>query len=200
VAMLFGAAMIGTAGLAGGTAGTAQAEVPPEAVEVCPGADTPVGLLTRQDAEAAVLCLVNQEREAAGVAALTQNGALGSAAEAHAEAAVQIKWWGPGSDPHTNPQTGSTPGSRIAAAGYCPNPISYSYGENAFDGYSTGEGAQAPTPRDAVTWWMNSPGHRANILNPNYTETGLGVIAESPEQAPADAGGTFVQDFGACTN
>jgi uncharacterized protein YkwD len=194
VAALFGTAAIAGMGLAGGMAGSAQA------AEGCENATTPVGQLTREEAEAAALCLVNQERAANGVAPLAQSEALRGAAEGHAEASAQIKWWGPGIDPHTNPATGSTPSSRIAAGGYCPNPISYSYGENAYDGYSTGEGAQAPTAQDAVTWWMNSPGHRANILNPGYTETGLGIVAESPEKAPADAGGTFVQDFGSCTN
>ncbi len=197
VAILSGVATIATIGLAGSMAGTAHA------AEACENASTPVGQLTREEAEAAVLCLVNQERSANGLAPLVQNEALRGAAEAHAEAAVQIKWWGPGVDPHTNPQTGSKPADRIAAASYCPNPIEKSVGENAFDGYSTGAGAQAPTPQDAVTWWMTHPEpnqHREAILNPNYTETGLGVIAESPEQAPADAAGTFVQDFGACTN
>lgn len=29
----------------------------------------------------------------------------------------------------------------------------------------------------AVSWWMNSPGHRANILNPDFTHTGIGIWA-----------------------
>lgn len=49
------------------------------------------------------------------------------------------------------------------------------------------------TPQDVVEAWMNSPGHRANILSPNYSEIGVGYVP------PADGHGLgyWVQDFGA---
>lgn len=48
--------------------------------------------------------------------------------------------------------------------------ISYSYaGENIAAGQRT--------PQDVVTAWMNSPGHRANILNSHYTTIGLGYVS-----------------------
>ncbi|KYH34777.1 cysteine-rich secretory protein family protein [Clostridium tepidiprofundi DSM 19306] len=31
------------------------------------------------------------------------------------------------------------------------------------------------TPKEVMNSWMNSPGHRSNILNPNYTEIGVGI-------------------------
>lgn len=43
----------------------------------------------------------------------------------------------------------------------------YSIGENIAYGYID--------PQDVVEGWMNSPGHRANILNPNYTHIVVGV-------------------------
>ena len=47
------------------------------------------------------------------------------------------------------------------------NGISYWYaGENIAMGQ--------PTPESVVTAWMNSPGHKANILNANYTHIGVG--------------------------
>jgi uncharacterized protein YkwD len=165
----------------------------------CNNADVPVNRLSQVDAEAAVLCLTNAQRSANGLAALAPNAALGSAARGHAQAAVSIKWWN-GGDPHVNPQTGSTPGSRIAAAGYCPAPKYHRNAENAYWGYATGAGAAAPTPRAAVTWWMNSAGHRANILDPDLMELGVGVVLGTAAPVAADQAGTFVQNFGTCIN
>jgi len=42
------------------------------------------------------------------------------------------------------------------------------YGENVIYGYKT--------PEAQMTAWMNSSGHRKNILNPSYTEIGVGVV------------------------
>lgn len=45
--------------------------------------------------------------------------------------------------------------------------IQYTYaGENIAAGQQT--------PQDVMNSWMNSPGHRSNILNPNYTTIGVG--------------------------
>jgi uncharacterized protein YkwD len=165
-------------------------------------ADTPVDQLAQPDAEAAVLCLTNNERDANGLAPLSPSDVLAGAARGHADDAVAIKWWVDGADPHTNPQTGSQPADRISAAGYCPNPQSWRVAENAFWAYQTGDAASAPTPRDAVTWWMGSPGHRANILDPGLTELGVGVVPDTAAPVDGDpiASGTFVADFGTCVN
>ena len=48
------------------------------------------------------------------------------------------------------------------------------------------------TPQEALDDWMRSPGHRANILSPDYAEIGVGYV-----QVTADGGGYWVQDFGA---
>ena len=87
---------------------------------VCANADISCKQLMQTDAEAAVLCLINEQRAAVGVAPLTLNLKLVSAARQQAKDAATIKWWGPGADVHTNPVTGSTPAIRIKAAGYCP--------------------------------------------------------------------------------
>src|SRR5215211_6222986 len=55
--------------------------------------------------------------------------------------------------------------------------------ENAFCGYVT--------PKDAINGWMNSPGHRANLLDPNSREIGLGYYRRS-----SDGRGYVTQDFG----
>ncbi len=174
----------------------------PAVAQQCANADTPVDQLGQTDAEAAVLCLTNSQRAQNGLQALAPNAALATAARGHATAAVAQKWWVSGADWHTNPQTGSTPTNRIFAAGYCPNPRSWSTGENTYWAWAWGTNAAAPTPAQAVTSWMNSPGHRANILSTTFTELGVGVVAgtaASVDQADVKAG-TFVQTFGNCVN
>jgi uncharacterized protein YkwD len=42
--------------------------------------------------------------------------------------------------------------------------------------------------------WMDSPGHRANVLKPGFRELGVGVVARAPESD--DAGATYTVDFG----
>jgi uncharacterized protein YkwD len=73
---------------------------------------------------------------------------------------------------------GSTSQSRIADAGY--SPIG-SYGEIQY-------GGTGATPEAAVNWWMNSPGHRAIILNCSLTDVGLASASNG-------ATTTYVGDF-----
>ncbi|WP_420627188.1 CAP domain-containing protein [Candidatus Leptofilum sp.] len=103
-----------------------------------------------------VVDLINDEREKAGCAPLQVNSKLVAAAQGHSEDMAFNDFFS-----HTG-SNGSSPGQRIAAQGY-----SYStWGENIAAGYSTAA--------SAVNGWMNSSGHRANILNCNYQETGVG--------------------------
>ncbi|WP_063831360.1 CAP domain-containing protein [Streptomyces sp. NRRL F-2664] len=106
---------------------------------------------------AAVLALVNQERAAAGCQAVTLNAKLTKAAQDHsADMAAHSNMSHTGSD-------GSNPGTRITRAGYAWS----TYGENVAYGYST--------PEKVMEGWMNSPGHRANILNCSFKEIGIGL-------------------------
>jgi uncharacterized protein YkwD len=73
---------------------------------------------------------------------------------------------------HTNPD-GLAPYDRMRAAGYKGS----SYGENIAKGQRTCE--------EVMQGWMDSPGHRANILNPSFATIGIGI-----------AGDCWVQDFG----
>jgi len=99
----------------------------------CANADTPATLLMQTDAEAAVLCLINEQRAIVNVPPLTLNLKLRAAARQQAKDAATIKWWaGGGSKIHTNPITGSTPQSRIKDAGYCPGEAAPPTGENAY--------------------------------------------------------------------
>ena len=102
-----------------------------------------------------VLKLVNAERAKAGLSAFTTNTSLTAAAN---KRAVEIKT----SFSHTRPN-GS--GFQTVLGDYS---ISYrAAGENIAYGQKT--------PQAVVTAWMNSPGHRANILNANFSKLGVGV-------------------------
>jgi uncharacterized protein YkwD len=90
---------------------------------------------------------------------------------------------------HTTPQ-GVGPAQRIAQSGYPAGHPMCALGENI--AAATGSFA---TPASIVNMWMSSPGHRANILSPMYTDTGLGVAYGYPA-APGAQGATFTQDFG----
>jgi alpha-tubulin suppressor-like RCC1 family protein/uncharacterized protein YkwD len=158
------------------------------------------------DAEAAVLCLINEARAANGVGPLTLNAKLRAVAREHAVAADTIKWWPASGDaghiPHVNPVTGKDEQVRIKDSGYCPSNPDVPKNENCFTGYFTGTppSDNFTTPAAAVEWWLNSDGHRRTLLDPQYTETGVGVVHGTASQGlPADAqGGIYVQTFGGC--
>jgi uncharacterized protein YkwD len=87
---------------------------------------------------------------------------------------------------HVNPD-GQTPADRIAAAGYPRSPL---VGENILWGEE-----RAGTPVRAVRAWMHSPGHRANILQPRYTEIGIGITRGAPQAVPGRAA-VYATTFG----
>jgi len=102
-----------------------------------------------------VLRLVNVERSKAGLPALTTNQTLTSAANKRAQEIKQTF-------SHTRPN-GSSCFTVLGEFG-----ISYrTAGENIAYGQKT--------PQEVVNGWMNSPGHRANILSSNFGKVGIGV-------------------------
>ena len=102
-----------------------------------------------------VLKLVNQERAKAGLSALTTNSTLTAAANKRAQETAK-------SFSHTRPD-GSSFSTVLKEYG-----ISYRMsGENIAYGQKT--------PQEVVTGWMNSEGHRANILNGSFGKIGIGV-------------------------
>ncbi|GAA3007684.1 hypothetical protein JCM13580A_57670 [Streptomyces drozdowiczii] len=119
-----------------------------------------------------VLALVNTERAKEGCSPVTGNDQLTTAAQRHSEDMAANDYFS-----HSS-QDGSGPGERITAAGYRWS----TYGENIAKGQRT--------PADVMNSWMNSPGHRANILNCSFKELGVG-IQDSP------GGIVWTQDFGA---
>lgn len=158
-------------------ADTARAEAPVAPVQ----AEQPLTQAAPAQAEPArasfgsyeqqVVDLVNKERAAVGLPSLQMNSKLSGVAEKKAEDLRDQNYFA-----HQSPTYGS-PFDMMKQFG-----ISYTAaGENIAKGQRT--------PESVMDGWMNSPGHKANILNANFTEIGVGYVT--------DSGGTtyWVQHF-----
>lgn len=119
--------------------------------------------MTPTEFELEVLDLINTEREKNGLHPLCWNKQLFEAARGHSEDMAANGYFS-----HVNPD-GQGPAERIAEAGY--DGIS---GENIGAGY--------PTPQDIVDGWMNSDGHRANMLNQAFCDAGVGYAKNENDQ------------------
>lgn len=135
----------------------------------------------------ATLCLINRERARHGERALRLNGKLAHIAQGHSDSMASGGYFG-----HDGPG-GSTPLSRMRAAGYVySSKIGYAIGENIAWGT-----LWLATPKAIVASWMQSPGHRENILDPHFRDTGIGVSPHAPAaRAGGQAGAIYTQDFG----
>ena len=104
-----------------------------------------------------VVDLVNEERAAEGLAPLDLHREATDCAQLRAEEAKK-------SFSHTRPN-GTTCFTALKEAD-----IAYAYaGENL--------AGKIKTPEKVVKAWMDSPGHRKNIMNPNYTQIGVGYVS-----------------------
>ena len=156
---------------------------PASATTVCASADGPTAQTSTVALANAALCLVNQERTSRGLKALKANRRLGKAARGHANDMVTKGYFSHDS------LGGGTFVDRIRNAGYVPPKLFPSLGEDL----AWGSGALG-TPREIVQGWMNSPGHRANILSRKFREAGMGV-AFGDVGAGSD-GTAYALDFG----
>jgi uncharacterized protein YkwD len=136
---------------------------------------------------ASIVCLVNRERAQNGEAPLTLNPQLQQAAEGHSQELVSADYFD-----HVS-RSGVTPVDRIRATGYIPSEnVGYVIGENLAWGT-----LNLATPQSIVNAWIASPGHLANILEAQYTDTGIGVTAAVPPSlSGGEAGATYAQEFG----
>ncbi|MBW4601270.1 MAG: type I secretion C-terminal target domain-containing protein [Calothrix sp. FI2-JRJ7] len=142
---------------------TSNSESQPEQPTPQPTQSAPTGNTTPTNSganngafEQQVLELTNQERAKSGLPPLKANAELNYAADKYAELMSQNRYFS-----HTGPD-GSQPWDRAKAAGF----EAQTMGENIAAGQKT--------PQQVVQGWMNSPGHRANILNPSFTQLGVG--------------------------
>lgn len=110
--------------------------------------------------EQQVIDLVNEQRAKNGLKALTANWELSRVARYKSQDMHDKRYFS-----HTSPTYGS-PFDMMKSFG-----ISYrTAGENIAQGYKT--------PAAVMNGWMNSSGHRANILNSSYTQIGVGYVAD----------------------
>ncbi|MEU4690861.1 CAP domain-containing protein [Actinoplanes sp. NPDC023714] len=108
-----------------------------------------------------VLRLVNVERQAAGCDGLSSESRLQAAAQKHSELQAEQN-----SMSHQLPGEAAM-GDRVTAEGYRWRGV----GENVAAGYTSAA--------SVMDGWMNSPGHKANILNCGFEEIGVGIAKSS---------------------
>jgi uncharacterized protein YkwD len=153
------------------------------ATQDCAGADAMPTAANTGLIRSAILCLHNQIRADRRLPALRENAKLRRAAEGHSADMVDHGFFD-----HTTP-AGVTMTARIKAVRYLSPVFGWSIGENL--AWGTGSFA---TPREIMQAWMNSPGHRANVVKRSYREIGIGVAAGTP--SAGSEGATYTADFG----
>jgi uncharacterized protein YkwD len=131
----------------------------------------------------AILCLHNRIRADRDLPLLRENPRLRRAALAHSADMVSRGFF-----EHTTP-SGVTMVERIKASRYTSPRFGWALGENLAWGTGT-----LATPRAIMKAWMDSPGHRANVLKRAYREIGVGVVTGVPTDR--GRGATYTADFG----
>lgn len=135
----------------------APAPVPVASPQPSPDAGTPSreGALNQYD----ILVIVNKERATAGLPPLTYNTRLSAIAEIKAVDMINKQYFA-----HVAPD-----GTDIAALAKRYSYLYLNLGENLAMG-------DFVSSAEVMDGWMHSPGHRANILNKNYTEIGISAV------------------------
>jgi len=126
-----------------------------------------------------VLELTNIERSKLGFSSLTFNTQLLNAAANHSQNMALQDFFS-----HTG-KDGSSLASRISATGY------------QFSAAAENIAAGSSTPEQVVSSWMNSSGHRANILNPNLQEIGIGYYFLADDTGSVNFNHYWTQVFAA---
>jgi uncharacterized protein YkwD len=150
----------------------------------CPGAQSSPADLGVDDGVDVTLCLLNDQRGDRGLRPLRLNSRLAAAARGHSRDMVARGYFS-----HTGPG-GVTFDRRLRRTGYVNGARPWTIGENI----AWGSGSLA-TPSAIVRAWMNSPGHRRNILDGAFEEIGIGIALGTP--VGRRNGGTYTTDFGA---
>jgi uncharacterized protein YkwD len=149
-----------------------------------PDAGRPASELSRERVRELIFCLHNERRDRHGVPALEYEARLQTAAQRHAADMVERRFFA-----HETPE-GLGPEDRALNAGYPTG--QYSSGENL----AWGTGSEA-SPVEIVDGWMQSPGHRENVLRDAFTHMGVGVTVGVPEEPGASlSGATYAVSFG----
>lgn len=159
----------------------------PQPARSCPGRDVSPTATNGRTVRAATWCLLNEERAKHGRRALRRVRTLERVAKAYAQRMVRERFF-----EHISPD-GQTFLARIQGTNYLRGGLRrWSVGENIAWGTN-----DRSSPEKIVTAWMHSPGHRRNILDPRFTELGLGIALGAPKPgAGAIPAATYVNEFG----
>jgi uncharacterized protein YkwD len=177
---LLAVAVLETPPFAGFSSDSANAQ----RVPTCPYAHAHPGNINASQAELSVRCLIDKVRTNHGKHALSTNGNLGQAAQSHTNHMVKHSCFS-----HQCPgESGMS--TRVKRTGYLNGARSWGLGENI----ATGDGGRG-SPAQMVDAWMNSPPHRAAILNGGYEHVGVGMEHGTPANPNGD-GATYTSDFG----
>ena len=157
----------------------------PTGAQACASASASVADASRRVLVRATLCVLNAERRARGMRPLRLNRRLSKAARRHSRDMVRRRYFSHDS------LSGASFVRRIRRTGYLRRAGRWVVGENL----AWGSGERS-TPHSILRAWMNSRGHRANILTRRFREIGIGVAYGAPVgvQAPA---ATYATEFGA---
>ena len=150
----------------------------------CANATTKPGQASERVLAKATVCLVNQERRRFGRRSLRENRRLSRAALAHTRDMVAKRYF-----EHVS-KSGTDVVDRLLSTGYLGRVRSWLVGENLAWGTE-----RLSTPQQTVVNWMNSPGHRANILKRRFREIGIGVVFHAPS-ANNRVAATYTTTFG----
>ena len=150
-----------------------------------PNAEANPTTISNGAARDAVLCLINKERAKQGLNGFDNHKRLQKAAQRHNDRMVGTGCF----DHECNGE--SDLGKRLESVGYLSGGLTrWAYGENL----AWGSGDYA-TPRSIVAAWMNSPGHRMNILSEDFRDIGIGFTRGTPSDGRA-SGAVYTTDFG----
>jgi uncharacterized protein YkwD len=151
----------------------------------CTGADLPASAQSEAQLEGTVLCLVNEQRSAAGVPVVRANSKLRDAGLGHAAEMVSQGYFA-----HTSP-SGVGFIDRILDAGYMRGSRRWTVGENLV--WGSGE---LSTPAALVNGWMESPPHRENLLRSRFRELGIAAVRGTPQESDDGEGITVASEYG----
>jgi uncharacterized protein YkwD len=156
----------------------------PASASACPHGDAVATALSPADRRAALLCVIDGERSGRGLAAVHESAQLILAAQRHADDMVARSFFA-----HVTPG-GATLAERVQATGYISNRRTWALGEAI-------AWAQDPldTATQLVTAWLNSPPHRAILLDRSFRDVGIGLTPGLTDGS-GGAGATAVLDFG----
>jgi len=141
----------------------------------------PLAVAANGDYAQQVVELVNQERwYDGGLSPLKRNDLLDQSAHSHSTNMAERNFFS-----HCDLDTKTSPFDRMRAAGYNYRAA----GENIAAGYGT--------PADVMNGWMNSSGHRSNILSGSYREIGVGYVFQSADHKNirGDTNGDCAADY-----